>query len=36
LSGYSLVGWGGTSKVKMNPFVTADALFVLREAGRQP
>ncbi|MEW6094562.1 MAG: hypothetical protein AB1531_11435 [Chloroflexota bacterium] len=35
LSGYSPVSWGGTSKVKMNPFVTADALFVLRKAGRQ-
>lgn len=31
LSGYSLVSWDGTSKVKMNPFVTADALFVLRK-----
>jgi hypothetical protein len=35
LSGYSPVSWGGTSKVKMNPFVTADALYVLRKAGRQ-
>jgi 2-amino-4-hydroxy-6-hydroxymethyldihydropteridine diphosphokinase len=35
LSGYSLVDWGGTSKVKMNPFVTADALYVLRLAGRK-
>ncbi|MBI4731147.1 MAG: hypothetical protein HY781_03285 [Chloroflexi bacterium] len=35
LSGYSLVNWGGTSKVKMNPFVTADAQYVLRKAGRQ-
>lgn len=34
LSGYSLVDWGGTSRLKMNPFVTADALFVLRLAGR--
>jgi hypothetical protein len=34
LSGYSLVDWGGTSKVHMNPFVTADALYVLRLAGR--
>lgn len=35
LSGYSLVSWGGTSKVKMNPFVTADALYVLRVTGRR-
>lgn len=34
LSGYSLVSWGGTSKGKMNPFVTADALYVLKMAGR--
>jgi hypothetical protein len=34
LSGYSLVSWGGTSKRRMNPFVTADALYVLRLAGR--
>jgi hypothetical protein len=34
LSGYSLVNWGGISKVKMNPFVTVDALYVLRLAGR--
>ncbi len=34
LSGYSLVNWGGISKVKMNPFVTADALYVLRLAGK--
>ena len=34
LSGYSLVDWGGTSTKKMNPFVTADALYVLRMAGR--
>jgi hypothetical protein len=34
LSGYSLVSWGGTSKRSMNPFVTADALSVLRHAGR--
>ena len=33
-SGYSLVDWGGTSRVKLNPFVTADALYVLRVAGR--
>lgn len=34
LSGYSLLDWGGTSKVRMNPFVTADALYVLKIAGR--
>jgi hypothetical protein len=34
LSGFSPVTWGGTSKKKMNPFVTADALYVLRMAGR--
>jgi hypothetical protein len=34
LSGYSPVDWGGTSKKSMNPFVTADALYVLRLAGR--
>jgi hypothetical protein len=34
LSGYSPVTWGGTSTKKMNPFVTADALYVLRMAGR--
>ena len=36
LSGYSPVRWGRTSKKTMNPFVTADALYVLRMAGRQP
>jgi len=34
LSGYSPVSWGGTSKKTLNPFVTADALYVLRQAGR--
>ncbi|MFC2064081.1 hypothetical protein ACFLXB_03180 [Chloroflexota bacterium] len=34
VSGYSPVSWGGTSKKKMNPFVTAEALSVLRAAGR--
>jgi len=34
LSGYSPVRWGGTSKKKPNPFITADALYVLRCAGR--
>lgn len=33
-SGYSLVDWGGTSKVHLNEFVTVDALSVLRQAGR--
>jgi hypothetical protein len=33
LSGYSPVTWGGTSTKKMNAFVTADALYVLRMAG---
>jgi len=35
LSGYSPVNWGGTSRKKLNLFVTADALTVLRLAGRQ-
>jgi hypothetical protein len=34
LSGYTPVRWGGTSTKKMNLFVTADALYVLRMAGR--
>jgi hypothetical protein len=34
LSGYSPVTWGSTSAKKMNPFVSADALYVLRMAGR--
>jgi hypothetical protein len=34
LSGYMPVSWGGRSAKKMNPFVTADALTVLKEAGR--
>ncbi len=33
-SGRSLVNWGGTSKKYMNEFVTADALYVLKESGR--
>ena len=33
VSGYSPVKWGRTSKKTMNPFVTADALYVLRMAG---
>jgi len=32
--GRSLVGWGPTSPSRMNEFVTADALSVLRKAGR--
>ena len=36
VSGYSPVSWGGTSRKNMNPFVTADALYVLRMAGRFP
>jgi len=34
VSGRSLVNWGGTSKQRMNEFVTVDALFALRMAGR--
>lgn len=34
VSGGSLASWGGTSKRRMNEFVTADALYVLKEAGR--
>ena len=33
VSGYSLVSYGGTSLKRMNPFVTADALYVLKSAG---
>jgi hypothetical protein len=33
-TGYSLVDWGGTGVKKMNPWVTADALIVLKAAGR--
>jgi len=36
LSGYSPVRWGRQSRKAMNPFVTADALYVLRMAGRLP
>ena len=32
--GRSLVGWGSVSQKLMNEFVTVDALWVLREAGR--
>jgi len=34
VSGFSPVRWGRTSKKIMNPFVTADALYVLKMAGR--
>ncbi len=34
LSGYSPVPWGRPNRKQMNPFVTADALYVLRQAGR--
>ena len=34
LSGYSPIRWGGTSRKTLNPFVTADALYVLRLAAR--
>lgn len=34
VSGRSLVSWGGTSKRRMNEFVTADALYALKAAGR--
>lgn len=34
VSGGDLVSWGGTSARKMNEWVTADALYVLRAAGR--
>jgi hypothetical protein len=33
-SGRSLVDWGGVSQRRMNLFVTVDALYVLKEAGR--
>jgi hypothetical protein len=33
-SGRSLVDWGGVSKKRMNEFVTADALYVLKKSGR--
>jgi len=34
VSNYSPVSWGGISRKKANPFVTVDALAVLRAAGR--
>ncbi|MBN2046630.1 MAG: hypothetical protein JW750_02205 [Anaerolineaceae bacterium] len=33
-SGYEKESWGGTSKRSMNPYVSVDALIVLRAAGR--
>jgi hypothetical protein len=33
-SGSSRVNWGGASKKRANPWVTADALYVLKQAGR--
>ncbi len=33
-SGYSLIDWGGTSKRRLNPWVSVDALTVLKRAGR--
>lgn len=33
-NGVSAVDWGGTSKRRMNPWVTVDALYILKEAGR--
>jgi hypothetical protein len=33
-SGRSLVNWGGVNQRRMNPFVTIEALYVLKEAGR--
>jgi hypothetical protein len=33
-TGHSLVDWGGTSKIHLNEFVTLEALFVLKAAGR--
>ncbi|MGB2768457.1 MAG: hypothetical protein WBC88_01875 [Candidatus Zixiibacteriota bacterium] len=33
-TGCSLVDWGGVSRKRMNEFVTVDALYVLKQAGR--
>ena len=33
-NGNEFVDWGGASKKKMNPWVTVDALYVLKESGR--
>jgi hypothetical protein len=34
LSGYTPAAWGGINRKSLNPFVTADALYVLRAASR--
>ena len=34
ISGRSRVSWGGVSRTRLNEFVTADALYVLKAAGR--
>ena len=34
LAGHSRVDWGGTSKIHANPFVSLDALYVLKKSGR--
>ncbi|MBW7886513.1 MAG: hypothetical protein H3C34_28575 [Caldilineaceae bacterium] len=34
-SGRSAVDWGGVSQTRPNEWVTADALYVLRAAGRR-
>jgi len=34
LAGHSRVNWGGTSKIYSNPFVSLDALIVLKRSGR--
>lgn len=33
-TGTSYVDWGGTNRKKMNPFITAEALSILKQAGR--
>ena len=33
-SGCSPVNWGGVSKIRSNPFVTVDALYVLKSVAR--
>ena len=33
-AGNDYIDWGGTSQKTMNPWVTVDALYVLKEAGR--
>lgn len=35
LAGHSRVDWGGTSKIHSNPFISMDALIVLKQSGRQ-